>query len=128
MDDINVSIGLVVKFMSDISTSVTEQTHGVEQVNQALTQMDEITQQNAALVEEAAASVASLEQQAHTLDHSVSVFKLSAAYDQAPIENELPFDTAAPPQRLVQPVCPRPALGRLPPKAKEKAIGKHFSR
>lgn len=128
MDDINVSIGLVVKFMSDISTSVTEQTHGVEQVNQALTQMDEITQQNAALVEEAAASVASLEEQAHTLDHSVSVFKLSAAYDQASIENELPFDTAAPPQRLVHPVYPRSALGRLSPKAKEKAIGKLFSR
>ena len=127
MDDINVSIGLVVKFMSDISTSVTEQTHGVEQVNQALTQMDEITQQNAALVEEAAASVASLEEQAHTLDHSVSVFKLSAGYDHAPTANALPFDTATLP-RLVQPAYPRPALGPLPPKAKEKAIGKKFSR
>lgn len=77
MDDINVSIGMVVKFMADISASVIEQTGGVEQVNQALTQMDEITQQNAALVEEAAASVASLEDQAHALHRSVSVFKLS---------------------------------------------------
>ena len=77
MDDINVSIGMVVQFMADISASVIEQTGGVEQVNQALTQMDEITQQNAALVEEAAASVASLEDQAHALHRSVSVFKLS---------------------------------------------------
>lgn len=77
IDDINVSIGMVVKFMGDISASVLEQTSGVEQVNQALAQMDEITQQNAALVEEAAASVASLEDQAHALDQSVSVFKLA---------------------------------------------------
>lgn len=76
MEDINISINMVVKFMGDISTSVMEQTSGVEQVNQALAQMDEITQQNAALVEEAAASVASLEDQAHALDRSVSVFKL----------------------------------------------------
>lgn len=128
MDDINVSIGLVVKFMSDISTSVTEQTHGVEQVNQALTQMDEITQQNAALVEEAAASVASLEEQAHTLDYSVSVFKLSTASSQAPSENELLLDTAAQSQRPAPPVCSRPALGPLPPKAKEKANGKNIRR
>lgn len=79
IDDINVSIGMVVKFMGDISASVLEQTSGVEQVNQALAQMDEITQQNAALVEEAAASVASLEDQAHALDRSVSVFKLAEA-------------------------------------------------
>lgn len=80
MEDINISIGMVVKFMGDISASVLEQTSGVEQVNQALAQMDEITQQNAALVEEAAASVASLEDQAHALDRSVSVFKLAEAH------------------------------------------------
>ncbi|MFA7242486.1 MAG: hypothetical protein WC091_20445, partial [Sulfuricellaceae bacterium] len=47
-----------------------------EQVNQAITQMDEVTQQNAALVEEAAAAAESLEEQAQNLAQSVSVFKL----------------------------------------------------
>lgn len=90
MEDINISINMVVKFMGDISANVLEQTSGVEQVNQALAQMDEITQQNAALVEEAAASVASLEDQAHVLDRSVSVFRLTesqqAANESAAVE------------------------------------------
>jgi len=130
MDDINVSIGLVVNFMSDISTSVMEQTSGVEQVNQALAQMDEITQQNAALVEEAAASVASLEEQAHTLDRSVSVFKLYDSYYQTQTQSDPHFGadknraSAAPPaqpQRLVQRARPRPALRPIAPKANDAA-------
>ena len=125
MDDISVSIGLVVKFMGDISTSVMEQTSGVEQVNQALAQMDEITQQNAALVEEAAASVASLEEQAHTLDRSVSVFKLYDSHYRAHAQsdphfeagrNTAPAAATAQPQRLVQ-RGRRPALRSLAPKA-----------
>ena len=125
MDDINVSIGLVVKFMGDISTSVLEQTTGIEQVNQALAQMDEITQQNAALVEEAAASVASLEEQAHTLDRSVSVFKLSDARYQAHKQSDPHFETerdrvtaTAQPQRLIQRAPSRPTLRPLSPKAR----------
>jgi methyl-accepting chemotaxis protein len=47
------------------------QTDGIEQVNQAITQMDEVTQQNAALVEEAAAAAASLQGQAVSLSHVV---------------------------------------------------------
>lgn len=96
MDDINVSIGMVVQFMADISASVVEQTGGVEQVNQALTQMDEITQQNAALVEQAAASVASLEDQAHALHRSVSVFKLSAGDSDSLDEMREAFESNTP--------------------------------
>lgn len=96
MDDINVSIGMVVQFMADISASVVEQTGGVEQVNQALTQMDEITQQNAALVEQAAASVASLEDQAHALHRSVSVFKLSDSDNETLEELRETFESNAP--------------------------------
>ena len=96
MDDINVSIGMVVQFMADISASVVEQTGGVEQVNQALTQMDEITQQNAALVEQAAASVASLEDQAHALHRSVSVFKLSDSDNDSLEELREAFKSNAP--------------------------------
>ncbi|MBO9514061.1 MAG: methyl-accepting chemotaxis protein, partial [Variovorax sp.] len=54
------------------------QTSGIEQINQAITQMDQVTQQNAALVEEAAAAAASLQEQAGSLSQRVSVFKLDA--------------------------------------------------
>jgi methyl-accepting chemotaxis protein len=125
MDDINVSINLVVKFMGDISTSVLEQTTGVEQVNQALAQMDEITQQNAALVEEAAASVASLEEQAHTLDRSVSVFKLAEARYQAQPQSDPHYEaernvaSSNQPRHLIQRGrSARPALRPLTPKVR----------
>ena len=52
---------------------------GIEQVNQAVTQMDEVTQQNAALVEEAAAAAESIRNQAEVLAHAVSVFTLETA-------------------------------------------------
>ncbi|MDD5336793.1 MAG: hypothetical protein PHS32_23915, partial [Rhodoferax sp.] len=52
------------------------QSSGIEQVNQAITQMDQVTQQNAALVEEAAAAAASLQEQAGKLSQVISAFKL----------------------------------------------------
>ena len=64
--------------MSEIAAASQEQSLGIEQVNQAITQMDEVTQQNAALVEEAAAATGSLEEQAASLVREVGVFKLDA--------------------------------------------------
>ena len=64
--------------MSEIAAASQEQNLGIEQVNQAITQMDEVTQQNAALVEEAAAAAGSLEEQAASLVREVGVFKLDA--------------------------------------------------
>ena len=63
--------------MADISSATREQSAGIEQVGLAVTQMDEMTQQNAALVEQAAAAAESLEEQARNLAQSVSVFKLA---------------------------------------------------
>jgi len=57
--------------MSEITAASTEQSAGIEQVNLAITQMDEVTQQNAALVEEAAAAAESLEEQAQNLSVAV---------------------------------------------------------
>ncbi|MFQ6335035.1 chemotaxis protein, partial [Methylophilus sp. 3sh_L] len=59
-----------------ISAASTEQTTGIDQVNQAVTSMDETTQQNAALVEEAAAAAESLVDQANQLTEAISQFKL----------------------------------------------------
>ena len=62
--------------MSEISAASVEQTSGIEQVNQAIAQMDDVTQQNAALVEQAAAAAESLEEQAQNLVITVSSFKV----------------------------------------------------
>jgi methyl-accepting chemotaxis protein len=66
----------VTDIMGEISAASTEQSLGIEQVNRAITQMDETTQQNAALVEEAAAAAESLQDQAASLSQAVAVFKI----------------------------------------------------
>lgn len=63
--------------IADIASASREQSQGIHQVNDAITHMDEVTQQNAALVEEAAAAAMSLEQQTDTLVKALSIFKLS---------------------------------------------------
>ncbi|SOD18239.1 PAS domain-containing methyl-accepting chemotaxis protein [Nitrosomonas ureae] len=79
MEEIVTSIKHVAEIMSEITAASQEQSSGIEQVNQAVTQMDEVTQQNAALVEEAAASAESLENQAKDLTGAISIFKVGQA-------------------------------------------------
>lgn len=76
MDEILNSIQTVSVIMNNITTASAEQSLGIEQVNKAIAQMDEVTQQNAALVEQAAASAESLEEQAQNLALTVESFKL----------------------------------------------------
>ncbi|MBD8563940.1 HAMP domain-containing protein [Oxalobacteraceae sp. CFBP 8763] len=76
MQEIVQGIGRVTDIMSEIASASAEQTTGIEQVNEAITQMDGVTQQNAALVEEAAAAASALQEQATTLAQLVSVFNL----------------------------------------------------
>ena len=76
MEEIVNSIRGVTVMMSEISAASTEQTAGIEQVNQAISQMDDVTQQNAALVEQAAAAAESLEEQAQSLSNTVAQFKV----------------------------------------------------
>ncbi|WP_225984794.1 methyl-accepting chemotaxis protein [Noviherbaspirillum aerium] len=76
MKQIVASVKNVTGIMSEISTASHEQSDGIGQVNLAITQMDNATQQNAALVEEAAAAARSLQDQAGNLARVVSVFKL----------------------------------------------------
>jgi methyl-accepting chemotaxis protein len=77
MSEVVDSVKRVTDIVSEIAEASREQSHGIEQVNQAIAQMDEVTQRNAALVEEAAAATQSLQSQATTLTETVSVFKLS---------------------------------------------------
>ncbi|ALT78624.1 methyl-accepting chemotaxis protein [Paucibacter sp. KCTC 42545] len=76
MGDIVSQVKHVATLISEISSSAHEQTSGISQINQAITQLDHVTQQNAALVEEAAAAAESLNGQAARMVEVVSVFKL----------------------------------------------------
>ncbi|WAW89180.1 methyl-accepting chemotaxis protein [Xanthomonas citri pv. malvacearum] len=75
MAEIVSSVQRVTDIMGEISAASQEQSTGIEQVNQTVTQMDETTQQNAALVEEATAAARALEEQALGLTEAVAVFK-----------------------------------------------------
>jgi len=77
MDEIVVNVRRVTDIMNEITSASQDQTSGIDQVNQAVGQMDQVTQSNAALVEEAAAAAQSLEHQAKGLVQAVSVFKLA---------------------------------------------------
>ncbi|MEV4779567.1 methyl-accepting chemotaxis protein [Burkholderia sp. LMU1-1-1.1] len=68
----------VTQIVGEIAVASREQSEGIEQVNQAIAQMDQVTQQNAALVEEAAAATQSLQDQAGELAQTVSIFKIDA--------------------------------------------------
>ncbi len=80
MEDIVGAIQNVTTIMSQIAVASVEQNSGIDQINQAVTQMDEVTQQNAALVEQAAAAAESLEDQTRSLAGEMAHFKTSFAY------------------------------------------------
>ncbi len=77
MQEVVESVRRVSTMIEDMSRAGREQSEGIEQVNQAVLHMDQSTQQNAALVEEAATAAAALQQQAQTLQQVVSTFHLS---------------------------------------------------
>ena len=79
MNDVVNSIKRVNDIMSEIAAASVQQASGIDEVSKAVVQMDEMTQQNAALVEEAAAAADSLRQQASQLSDRVSSFKLDTA-------------------------------------------------
>jgi methyl-accepting chemotaxis protein len=91
------SIKQVADIMGEITAATLEQSHGIEEVNAAIGQMDEMTQQNAALVEEAAAAAESMQDQANNLAQAVSIFKLAG--------DEFAKRAAAP-QRKAKPAAP----------------------
>ncbi|WP_293780705.1 methyl-accepting chemotaxis protein [uncultured Oxalicibacterium sp.] len=77
MQEVVHSVRNVTDIMSEIMAASQEQSSGIEQVNTAISQMDQVTQQNAALVEEAAAAAASLKEQANNLTEAVSIFRVN---------------------------------------------------
>ncbi|MGK5057142.1 methyl-accepting chemotaxis protein [Janthinobacterium sp. LB2P49] len=84
MDDVVSSVQRVNAIIGEIAVASVEQRDGIEQISIAISQMDGVTQQNAALVEQAAAAADALQQQAASLADAVSIFKLHAAQASAP--------------------------------------------
>lgn len=84
MESVVAAVRRVTDIIGEISAASEEQSRGIEQVNIAITQMDETTQQNAAMVEEAAAAAHSLEEQANALRDAVNVFHVSEDDGHAP--------------------------------------------
>ncbi|KQQ47090.1 chemotaxis protein [Duganella sp. Leaf126] len=111
MTEIVQSITRVTDIMSEIASASAEQTMGIEQVNSAIAQMDEVTQQNAALVEEAAAAANSMQEQAAILSDVVSVFKVGQQASELAPRPAL-VQPATPRVALAKPAAPKPAASR----------------
>ena len=124
MDEVVASVKRVTDIMSEISNASQEQSRGIEQVNMSIIEMDSMTQQNAALVEEAAAAAQSLQDQANELGRVVSIFKLvegevahveqQSALENAPAASAVPLSArpksaVARKAALKRPVAPAPA-------------------
>jgi len=119
MEEIVSSVRRVSDLIGEITASSTEQRDGIAQVNQAVTHLDQMTQQNAALVEESTAAAASMRDQAQKLAEVVSMFNVGAVAVRAP---------AAPPRAAAAP-RPAPAASRaVPAPARTALAGKPAAR
>ena len=119
MGEIVESVRRVSDLIGEITASTTEQRDGIGQVNQAVANLDQMTQQNAALVEQASAAAASMSEQAQRLAQVVSVFNVGAYASQAAAparSNARPVHAPAP-----RPVAAKPAHKPLPKPAAKAA-------
>jgi methyl-accepting chemotaxis protein len=115
LSEIVESINGVVSIVSGIAAASLEQSTGIEQVNKALAQMDEVTQQNSALVEENAATAKTLEDQSRAMSERVGVFLIDdAAVAGSVVRSKHPAETRP---KLVASAAKRPAA------APRKAVG-----
>jgi len=89
----------VAGIVADIASASAEQSTGIEQVNKALTQMDEVTQQNSALVEENAATAKTLDQQARGMSERVAFFQVGDELEGHAAHAVGSMRSAAPPSR-----------------------------
>ena len=112
MQDIVMGVQRVGDLIAEISAAASEQQQGISQVNQAVGNLDQMTQQNAALVEESAAAASALSDQARKLGEVVSLFKVSgASYTAATsaVSSVKPTTGSARPASVTAPTTARPA-------------------
>ncbi len=127
MDEVVESVKRVTDIMSDIAAASAEQSAGIEQVNQSIIEMDGMTQQNAALVEQAAAAFQSLQDQAGELQRVVSIFKLAAGDEQvaeapaaAPVSASTAVVARAPAARQARPQLKKPVAAKAKARTEPK--------
>jgi methyl-accepting chemotaxis protein len=113
MNEVVASIKQVTDIVGEISAATQEQNDGIAQVHQSITQMDETTQQNSALVEQTAAAAQTLRDQADALEQVVSAFTIGA-----------PQASYAPPARPARPAARSGAVAALPKTARPKTAAK----
>jgi len=126
MDEIMGAVKRVTEIVTAITTASQEQSMGIDQVNQAMAQIDRVTQQNAALVEEAAASAESLQDQASQLVSAIVAFKLDdAAPAPAPAPVAEPAQAAEKPapERKERPARATEVLDWIKPVPRAQAAG-----
>jgi len=116
MTEVVSSVKRVSDIVAEISAATQEQSTGIGEVNHAITQMDQVTQQNAALVEEAAAAAGSLQEQAAKLAQVVSVFKLDDHQVMAAPKPAAPIRNVTPQRPVIAAAKPAPAGN--PPKTR----------
>ncbi|WP_420473043.1 methyl-accepting chemotaxis protein [Noviherbaspirillum sp. ST9] len=116
MEEIVESVKRVTDIMAEIAAASNEQTAGIEQINLAIAQMDQVTQQNASLVEEAAAASESMQEQAGNLAQMVGVFRISGAHAVAVVRSPSPVRAPAPVKRKTPqvPAATVPSERRVP--------------
>jgi methyl-accepting chemotaxis protein len=113
MNDIVVAVKQVSGLNAEIAAASHEQSQGIEQVNTAITHMEQVVQQNASLVEESTAATESLKEQAQVLLQMVSRFKLTAAEGgQAPAHSELAMEASSHASRAIPQFGHRGLLSR----------------
>ncbi|MCA1859774.1 methyl-accepting chemotaxis protein [Janthinobacterium sp. HSC-3S05] len=110
MREIVASVHRVTDIMGEISTASGEQLSGIEQVNAAIVQMEQVTQQNAALVEQASTAAASMQQRATLLSGTVGIFKLSRDQASAQAAHGIGLVAAQTTHAVTAPTS-RPAVG-----------------
>ena len=116
MQEVVNSVKHVSGIIGEITSAGTEQSAGIEQINQAIMQMDNVTQQNAALVEQAAAAAQSMQDQANALSQIVSVFKISEDAIAA-ARSRTPHPTARRPAAPAKAIpAPKPTLAASRPR------------
>ncbi|MEH0168580.1 methyl-accepting chemotaxis protein [Paucibacter sp. JuS9] len=125
MQEIVASVGRVSDMIGEIAASATEQRDGIAQVNVAVTGLDQMTQQNAALVEQSAAAASSLREQAQRLAEVVSVFRTGTGSSSAlkaalakPAGGLKPATVSKPPVAAPRAASPKPAATAAKPLAK----------
>jgi methyl-accepting chemotaxis protein len=117
MSDIVSSVQRVTDIIGEITAASTEQSDGIGQVNGAVVQLDKMTQQNAALVEESAAAAESLKDQAQKLTQVVSVFKLSNNEGQRAHAQPVMVKSASPVKKASTPTTFKSSAKPIAPKA-----------